>query len=84
MLLIHGIWSTEDSKLGYIIGMFYRDEDNTTFRLHIAVCILEMVLELLLHRWPMQLIRKAIDMRTRVRRDGAYRVASDIVHAALS
>ena len=80
----YGIWSTEDSKLGYITGMFCRVEDNTTFRLHIAVCILEMVLELLLHRWPMQLIRKAIDMRTRVRRDGAYRVVSDIVHATLS
>ena len=83
-IMPYATFCPNSSKLGYILGIFSRIEANTTFHLQMSTCILETVVELRLHHWPMPIIRMAIDKRDKVRRDGVYRTARDVIRASTS
>eukprot|EP01052_Picozoa_sp_SAG31_P023541 SAG31_NODE_1948_length_6834_cov_16.124276_1_plen_78_part_00 len=75
--------TTEEAKLQYVLAMFLRVEQNSMFSAHIAYAILEMVVELQLHRWPLHVVKRALRAREARRCDGAYGFVSALVRETL-
>ena len=80
-LVPYTMYSEPDARLAYILGMFSRVEQNTMFRMHRVTVVLEMVVELRLHGWPIDLILRAVHRR---RRDGceSYSSVEALIKAA--
>ena len=71
--------TSSDAKLEYVLGMFHRVESNSMFSAHMAMAILEMVVELQLHRWPLSIVTRAIKRRDAIRSDGVYEIVTALI-----
>ena len=78
----YNMHTTNDARMEYVRAMFTRVEQNSMFAAHIAIAILEMVVELRLHQWPLPLILKAIRIKEHERVDGAYGIVRALIRAS--
>ena len=68
------MFGTDQARFGYVLGMLSRAETNTTFAMHKALAVLEMVVELQLHGWPAKFISAAVRKRMGQNHHGLYEI----------
>eukprot|EP01050_Picozoa_sp_SAG11_P015743 SAG11_NODE_2076_length_3856_cov_15.369178_5_plen_133_part_01 len=61
----YSMYSTPESRKGYILNFFARVEDNTTLLMDIVLALLEVIVEFQLHDWPLNLLLEAAHHRAR-------------------